>query len=56
MDGTYLIALILGFIVAFIVSLVVIDKFINYLKKKPMRVFAIYRVFVWYSISYFNIY
>lgn len=45
MDGTYLIALILGFIVAFIVSLVVIDKFINYLKKKPMRVFAIYRVF-----------
>ncbi|EGT0684434.1 undecaprenyl-diphosphatase, partial [Clostridium perfringens] len=21
------------------------DKFINYLKKKPMRVFAIYRVF-----------
>lgn len=45
MNATNWIALILGFIVAFIVSLVVIDKFINYLKKKPMRIFAIYRVF-----------
>ena len=45
MNATNWISLILGFIVAFIVSLVVIDKFINYLKKKPMRVFAIYRVF-----------
>lgn len=45
MNATNWIALILGFIIAFIVSLVVIDKFINYLKKKPMRVFAVYRVF-----------
>lgn len=45
MDTTNCIALILGFIVAFIVSIVVIEKFINYLKKKPMRVFAVYRVF-----------
>ncbi|MDZ5253246.1 undecaprenyl-diphosphate phosphatase [Clostridium sp. LIBA-8841] len=45
MNATNWIALILGFIVAFIVSLVVINKFINYLKKKPMRIFAIYRVF-----------
>lgn len=44
MNSTYWTALIIGFIVAFIVSLVVIDKFIAYLKKKPMRVFAIYRV------------
>lgn len=44
MNTTYWIALILGFIVAFIVSIVVIEKFIAYLKKKPMRVFAIYRV------------
>lgn len=44
MNSTYWISLIVGFIIAFIVSLVVIDKFISYLKKKPMKVFAIYRV------------
>ncbi|ABS40860.1 undecaprenyl-diphosphate phosphatase [Clostridium botulinum] len=37
-------ALILGFIVAFIVSIIVMNKFVSYLKKKPMKVFAIYRV------------
>lgn len=46
MNGTYWVSLIVGFIIAFIVSLVVIDKFISYLKKKPMKVFAIYRVLV----------
>lgn len=40
------IALIVGFIVSFIVALVVVDKFITFLKKKPMRVFAVYRVFL----------
>ena len=44
MTPTYITALVIGFIIAFIVSLVVIDKFIAYLKKKPMKVFAIYRV------------
>jgi undecaprenyl-diphosphatase len=44
MTATYWVALIVGFVVAFIVSIVVIDGFIAYLKKKPMRVFAIYRV------------
>ena len=44
MNSTYWIALIIGFVVAFIVSLVVIDKFIAYLKKKPMKIFAIYRI------------
>jgi undecaprenyl-diphosphatase len=44
MTANYWTALVLGFIVAFIVSLLVIDGFINYLKKKPMRVFAIYRI------------
>ncbi|MCC5441044.1 undecaprenyl-diphosphate phosphatase [Clostridium botulinum] len=39
-----LIALAAGFIVSFIVALVVIDKFIAFLKKKPMKVFAIYRI------------
>lgn len=38
------IALILGFIVTFIVALIVMEKFIAFLKKKPMRVFAIYRL------------
>ncbi|AOR24087.1 undecaprenyl-diphosphate phosphatase [Clostridium taeniosporum] len=38
------VALIVGFIVAFIVSLVVMEGFVAYLKKKPMRVFAVYRV------------
>ncbi len=38
------IALIVGFVVAFIVSIVVMEKFVAYLKKRPMRVFAVYRV------------
>ena len=46
MNTTNWIALIVGFIVAFIVSLVVMDRFVAFLKKKPMRVFAVYRVAV----------
>lgn len=38
------IALAVGFVVSFIVALVVIDKFIAYLKKRPMRIFAVYRI------------
>lgn len=34
----------IGFIVSFIVALAVINKFISYLKKKPMKIFAIYRM------------
>ncbi|GAE00772.1 UDP pyrophosphate phosphatase [Clostridium botulinum B str. Osaka05] len=37
-------ALILGFVVAFVVSIIVMNKFVSYLKKKPMKIFAIYRV------------
>ena len=44
MNSTFIVALIVGFIVAFIVSIVVMDMFVSYLKKKPMRIFAIYRV------------
>lgn len=44
MTSTQWIALIVGFIVAFIVSILVIDGFISYLKKKPMRIFALYRI------------
>jgi undecaprenyl-diphosphatase len=39
-----LISLAAGFIVSFIVALAVINKFISYLKKKPMKVFAVYRM------------
>ena len=44
MNYTYIVALIIGFIVAFIVSIIVMDMFVSYLKKKPMRIFAIYRI------------
>ncbi|MDQ0148419.1 undecaprenyl-diphosphate phosphatase [Eubacterium multiforme] len=46
MDGTKWIALAIGFVVAFVVALVVMDGFVSYLKKKPMRIFAIYRIVV----------
>ena len=46
MNATLWIALIVGFIVAFIVSIVVMEKFVAFLKKRPMRVFAVYRVAV----------
>ncbi|WP_454054635.1 undecaprenyl-diphosphate phosphatase [Clostridium sp. Marseille-Q7071] len=39
-----IISLAVGFVVSFIVALAVINKFISYLKKKPMKVFAIYRM------------
>lgn len=38
------VALAVGFVVSFIVALIVIDKFIAYLKKRPMRIFAVYRI------------
>ncbi|MGL5086698.1 MAG: undecaprenyl-diphosphate phosphatase [Clostridium sp.] len=44
MTPTFTVALIAGFVVAFVVSLVVMEMFVSYLKKKPMRVFAIYRI------------
>lgn len=46
MNTTTWVALVIGFIVAFIVSLVVMDRFVAFLKKRPMRVFAIYRIAV----------
>lgn len=44
MTLTLWVALIVGFIVAFLVALIVMKKFVDYLKKKPLKVFAIYRV------------
>jgi len=44
LTGTEITALIVGFIVSFVVAVAVISKFISYLKKKPMKVFAYYRM------------
>lgn len=37
-------SLAVGFIVSFLVALVVVNKFISFLKKRPMRIFAVYRM------------
>ncbi len=44
LTGTETTALIVGFLVAFVVAVAVISKFIAYLKKKPMKGFAYYRM------------
>lgn len=41
-----IIALVAGFVVSFIVALIVVDKFVSFLQKRPMRVFAIYRILI----------
>jgi len=46
MDGSQVIALVIGFMVSFLVALVVVEKFIKFLQRKRMRVFAIYRIFI----------
>lgn len=44
MTPTLWAALIVGFLVAFLVALIVINGFVEYLKKKPLKIFAIYRI------------
>ena len=44
--STEVIALGVGFLVSFVVAYMVIEKFIAFLQKRPMRVFAIYRIFI----------
>lgn len=39
-----LVALAIGFVVSFFVALVVVEKFLEFLKTKPMKGFAIYRI------------
>jgi len=41
-----IITLVIGFVVAFLVALVVVERFVSYLKTKPMKIFAIYRIVV----------
>ena len=42
--GAEWLALGIGFLVSFLVALAVIGSFISYLQKKPLKVFAIYRI------------
>lgn len=44
LTSSEIISLAIGFLVSFIVALVVVDKFIAFLKKKRMRIFAVYRM------------
>jgi len=39
-----ILSLAVAFVVSFLVALIVVEKFINFLKKRPMRVFSVYRV------------
>ncbi|ADL52598.1 undecaprenyl-diphosphate phosphatase [Clostridium cellulovorans] len=61
MTSAQVISLGVGFLVAFIVALIVVDRFIAFLKKKPMRIFAVYRfvfavfVFIAGYLGFFNV-
>ncbi len=44
LSSTEVVAFILGFVVAFLVALVCVKGFINYIQKKPMKIFAYYRI------------
>lgn len=46
LSGLEIAALVIGFVVAFIVALIVVDRFISFLKHRKMRVFAVYRIAV----------
>lgn len=53
-----IIALGVGFLVSFFVAYVVIEKFISFLQKRPMRVFAIYRILIgviFLALAFFKI-
>ena len=52
--ATEWIALGIGFSVSFIVALGVIGSFISYLQKKPMKVFAIYRIIFAFAVLGFG--
>lgn len=43
-------ALIVGFVVSFVVAVIVVAKFIDFLKTKPMKVFAVYRIILAFVI------
>lgn len=44
LNTTEIIALLVGFVVSFVVALLVVEQFIGFLKKKPMKIFSYYRI------------
>lgn len=44
MSSVELISLVVGFVVSFVVALIVVKKFIAFLQKKSLTVFAVYRI------------
>lgn len=46
MSTSQIIALVIGFIVSFVVAIIVVAKFLDFIKTKSMKGFAIYRIFV----------
>lgn len=46
MSVVEIIALAVGFLMSFIVALIVVEKFVTFLKKRPMRIFSIYRIVI----------
>lgn len=44
MSSVEMTSLVIGFVVSFVVALIVVKKFIVFLQKKPMTVFAVYRI------------
>lgn len=46
LTGFEILTLGIGFSVSFIVALIVVEKFMNFLKTKPMKGFAIYRIII----------
>ncbi|WP_346940119.1 undecaprenyl-diphosphate phosphatase [uncultured Clostridium sp.] len=48
-----IIVLIIGFVVAFLSALVCVERFIDYLKKKPMKNFAYYRIILGLALLIF---
>lgn len=44
LSGVEVVSLVLGFVTAFLVALFVVRGFIEFLKHKPMKVFAVYRL------------
>lgn len=46
LTGMQIVSLLIGFVTAFVVALFVVRGFVEYLKRKPMKVFAAYRLVI----------
>lgn len=56
LGGTEWMVLGVGFIVSFIVALLVINSFLTFLKKKPMKYFAIYRIIFAFLVLFYSLF